>query len=281
VIMGIRHLSLTLLALCLLLQSANAQAVSPLLSEARQNHLLSQKLHASGDDDQALRRADKAIQLAPNEAEFHYWKAELLFETEDDDQIALAEAMKACSIASNACYEYLRAHLLYRLHRLPEALSAANKSIALGASIVNFKLKAEILMAIGHWQEAEDCLGVAIKKFGASIDFAILRANVGATLKHWSLVHEECNQVILMRTEAARLKPKVQVQAYLLRALASYELGQTAQARKEYLDVLAHWPDSREVHAAALHFFEKTGDTKNAEKEKQSLQKFDKDVMPL
>jgi len=263
----------------------SAQALNQKLEDAKQHYLRSHKLSEQGNVEQALDDAKQSVILDPTVSEYHYWKAHLLYNCEEDDQTALSEINRACSMSpGNSGYWNQKASILRRLNRLPEALEAVDVSVKLKTSKISLLTKADILAAMGQLQNAEDCLTAAIEKFGSSNpnlrDERELRARIAAQLRHWSLVILDTTAIIHTHPRGGG-KFFSDVDAHLLRAQALTETKQIALARAEYLATLALWPDMRQVHEAALKFFKTTGDHQNAIKEAQKLKEFDSDFKPF
>ncbi len=263
----------------------SAQALNQKCEEAKQLFLRSRTLSQQGNVEQAIKDANQSVILDPTVSEYHFWKAQLLYVSEEDDQIALSEVNRACSISpGTAKYWNLKASILRRLSRLPEALQAVDVSVKLHTSTISLFTKGDILAAMGQLQNAEDCLTAAIANPG-SANFSLrderaLRARIAARLEHWSLVILDTTAIIQTPVKGGG-KFFSEVDARLLRAKALTETKQIARARAEYLAALASWPDIRTVHEAALQFFKSTGDQQNADKEVQKLKQFDSDFKPF
>src|SRR5262249_40170943 len=140
---------------------------------------------------QAISAVDRAIELSPNDPNFHYWKAQQYFVEEEHDNIALAEITRSCELAPSLNLTWqLKADLLVRMNRLTEALECANRAIKLDRkSYPAYSTKAVVFVRQGKAQAAEDCLTSALPC--QDNELHLHRARLAAQLKHWPLVLED------------------------------------------------------------------------------------------
>ena len=244
---------------------------------AQRQYQRSRAAWEQGDEDEAIKAADRAVELAPNTPYLHAWKATIYSQYTDDFKTALAEATRFCELAPRSASYNLKSEVLMRMQKYPEALEAANQALKITPVYSGtYETKANILVRLGKMQEAEDCAKSAPP--GSATDVQMLRADIAKKLKHWPIVIDQTTQII--STKAKHVPLKHQLEARLMRATAYEALKDYAKAKKDYAEALAVWPDSREVHVAAEQFYERIGDTAQAKREKQEIKKIDCDFKP-
>ncbi len=271
-----------MLLLCLIatfpgsIASATDQKVSSPLQalNARRQFNLSKAANDRGEEEEAIAAANQAVELDPNNGNFHSWKATLYMSYKNDLQTALAECNRACEIAPTSPMLKQKADVLFAMKKYSEALEITNKALNTKPVYIDaYRTKAIILMQLGRLAEAEQCLS-AIAIDGSS-DGRMLRAIVASKLKHWKIVID--NTTYLLSPNVNNVPIKRLVDLRLMRATAYEGMKNFKKAKQEYENTVAAWPDNRQAHLAAQHFYERLGDTVQANLQKQELKTIDAD----
>lgn len=226
----------------------------------------------------AMAIVDKALQLEPNACFPHSLKADFIFQTEDDDAGALAQINQAVAAEpDNPDSLRLKAKILRRLNRLPEALQSINKANLNSSKpkASNFQVKSDILHDMGDNKGAEEAITQSINIEPTCFDFRMDRAKLREQLKNYTGEIEDTSVII---KDQFRAKSVIQVvHAYRMRALAYARTKKNDLAKQDYLYIYNKAPDVRPVMMEAKQFFESIGDKKNLELILQRLKRMDSD----
>ncbi len=245
------------------------------------------------DYDEAIVLLDKAIAIDPNRMDVREFKILCLFETQEDDPKALAEAEKVLALpgGKNSQTYRLQGWILSRMNRLPEALQAVNKSIDLltvfakqkplegNAPLASlYSDRANIERKQQRFREAQKDLSMAIKLNPAAQDNFNRRAQVSVLLSDWQQVLADTAHVLSAKPSGIVFERR---DAFLMRGKAYAALKDRKNATATYLLANRVCPDDRQLLSESLTYFESVNDKTNAEKMRKTLKAVDEDFTPI
>jgi tetratricopeptide (TPR) repeat protein len=237
-----------------------------------------QAMAARAEGRQVMPFLDKAIQLNPNVALYYETKVQVLQELQEDDQLALACAERACSINPKDHWAWqLRAGALILLNRYTEALTAINHAEQIGPSDGNVHNdKAKILEHLANYPAAAVAATKAVYFNPKSSDYRVERAKIRMQLKNYAGVVEDTAVVI-----ADRKQFQLHYVGYILRAHAFAAMNNNAAATATYLSALKKVPDDRQMLVEAKRYFSSISDRVHTQTIDQMIKGLDEDIVPF
>ncbi len=237
----------------------------------------------------------KAIELDPENIDFHVRRSDLLYLSQEDDSEALREINLAISRIDYPRADYFckKAAILERLKRYPEAQTCVDKGIAIKISKMKagskkydktilaffYNERASIMNNMNRWKEAENDLTTALKLDPDSPDLWIHRAQISTKTKNWAQVILDCENIIKLKFRNTPLLRRRET--YLLLGDAYANQRNYSKATSTYIIALRECPDDRLILTAAQKYYTSIGDKKNAESVKKRLQSLDEDFVPF
>lgn len=280
-----------------LFASLNFAAAQQTQSAATQNLL---KLYASQyhklwlakEFEEALRIIDKGLKLDPQNVEFNRGRAWCLYEAQENDSSALAQADKTLALkggAYSSTYE-LKGRILMRMKRYSQAIRAIDDGIrawqreprnmpsAMHRLGLLYAQRACIEEAQGKLAAAENDFGKAIESCPESLEHRSKRVQINIKLQNWPKVIADSKHILKYHKPGIVLECR---DAYLALARAYAAQQNRKDAESIYFQASREYPCDRQVLAVATKYFDSINDKKNAEIMRKKLSSMDEDFVPF
>ncbi len=257
-----------------------ADDASARLAEAGRCYQEAQRLWQPDTEDgkKAMILLDKALKLDPGNSEFHAFKANCLLQTDDDVRGALAQIDQSlAAYPEKPGYLGIRASILARINRLPEALASISKAIRNSSdpSAYMFDEKAEIFHSMGDYKGAEEAMTQCLKREPNNFDYRIARARFRDKLKNSTGAIEDASVILKDRHHST--SARLIIEAYLVRARAYARTKKNELAKQDYLLLYVEAPDVRTAMVEARGFFQSIGDKKDTDLINERIKHMDRD----
>jgi tetratricopeptide (TPR) repeat protein len=270
-------LTLTLLALCLA-----GPLLSPWQNDWAQAKSRAMELYESASANMgkrvsqhlALSQINEALKLEPGNPSIHHLKAAVLAAMDEYEE-ALPCIETALKLDPKNSKSWLRkAEILHNLKRNDEALACFDKATNLWGKPLKSSVKADILIGMGRFADAEKELDHLIATDPAGVNIRGKRADICIYTGQWSKAIVDLTFLIAEATKHQNSFSEL----LRKRATCYTHLKQYSKGIEDYKSAIKINPDYRDLHTGLMNCYSLAGDSRAAQAEKKYLDSLDKDL---
>jgi tetratricopeptide (TPR) repeat protein len=224
---------------------------------------------------QAMQEINEALKLAPNNPACWHIKAQILHNTEEDEE-ALPAIEHALRLNPKSWTSWhLKGEIFLYLQKLPEALACIELAEKLSPNILNRMQKTEILSKMKKFDLADKEASAIIKEQPTNYNAYNLRAAIAAHRGDW-------NKVVADTTSAMKYGYKTGISHFdhlRIRADAYIKLKKYDLAIADALEVSKSYPDDRQTHVMLAKCYHATGKFAKEKAELKIIDGIDNDLV--